>query len=77
MPLFVRHAVHASSSRTYDISIVYDKYYRTPRVYLFGYDEHRQPLTTDQIMEDISADHANKVGEKMKHSEGMIGVQLE
>lgn len=40
---------------------MYDKYYRTPRVYLFGYDEHRQPLTTDQIMEDISADHANKV----------------
>lgn len=47
-------------TRTYDISIVYDKYYRTPRVYLFGYDEHRQPLTPDQIMEDISADHANK-----------------
>lgn len=47
-------------TRTYDISIVYDKYYRTPRVYLFGYDEHRQPLTADQIMEDISADHANK-----------------
>lgn len=48
-------------TRTYDISIVYDKYYRTPRVYLFGYDEHRQPLTAEQIMEDISADHANKV----------------
>ena len=47
-------------TRTYDISITYDKYYRTPRVYLFGYDEHRQPLTPDQIMEDISADHANK-----------------
>lgn len=47
-------------TRTYDISITYDKYYRTPRVYLFGYDEHRQPLTADQIMEDISSDHANK-----------------
>lgn len=47
-------------TRTYDLSIVYDKYYRTPRVYLFGYDEHRQPLTPEQIMEDISADHANK-----------------
>jgi ubiquitin-like-conjugating enzyme ATG3 len=47
-------------TRTYDLSIVYDKWYRTPRVYLFGYDEHRQPLTPNQIMEDISADHANK-----------------
>jgi len=47
-------------TRTYDLSIVYDKYYRTPRVYLFGYDEHRQPLTPEQIMEDISADHAHK-----------------
>jgi len=27
---------------------------------LFGYDEHRQPLSTTQIMEDISHDHANK-----------------
>lgn len=25
--------------RTYDITISYDKYYRTPRVFLFGYDE--------------------------------------
>ncbi len=47
-------------TRTYDISICYDKYYRTPRVYLFGYDKYRSPLTTTQIMEDISSDHANK-----------------
>jgi len=47
-------------TRTYDLSITYDKYYQTPRVFLFGYDEHRQPLTSDQIMEDISADHVNK-----------------
>lgn len=26
-------------TRTYDISITYDKYYQTPRVFLFGYDE--------------------------------------
>lgn len=47
-------------TRTYDVSITYDKFYRTPRVWLFGYNEHRQPLTTAQIMEDISADHAGK-----------------
>jgi ubiquitin-like-conjugating enzyme ATG3 len=47
-------------TRSYDISITYDKYYRTPRVYLFGYDENRQPLNAIDIMEDISDDHANK-----------------
>ena len=26
-------------TRTYDLSISWDKYYRTPRVFLFGYDE--------------------------------------
>lgn len=39
---------------------MYDKYYQTPRVYLFGYDEHRHPLSPQKIMEDISGDHANK-----------------
>jgi ubiquitin-like-conjugating enzyme ATG3 len=47
-------------TRTYDLSITYDKYYQTPRLFLFGYDEHRQPLTSEQIMEDISHDHAHK-----------------
>ena len=28
-------------TRTYDISITYDKFYSTPRVWLFGYDEVR------------------------------------
>ncbi|KAJ2719636.1 E2-like enzyme [Coemansia sp. Benny D115] len=47
-------------TRTYDISITYDKYYQTPRVWLFGYDEQGKPLTTRQIFEDISEDHAKK-----------------
>ncbi|KAJ3089633.1 Arabinose-proton symporter (Arabinose transporter) [Quaeritorhiza haematococci] len=47
-------------TRTYDMSITYDKYYQTPRVWLFGYDEHRRPLTSVQIFEDISQDHAKK-----------------
>lgn len=29
------------ATRTYDISITYDKYYQTPKVFLFGYDEVR------------------------------------
>jgi len=47
-------------TRTYDISITYDKYYRVPRVWLRGYDENNNPLTSQQIMQDISADHAHK-----------------
>jgi len=47
-------------TRTYDMSITYDKYYQTPRVWLYGYDEYRNPLTSTQIFEDISQDHAKK-----------------
>jgi ubiquitin-like-conjugating enzyme ATG3 len=28
-------------TRTYNLSITYDKYYQTPRVWLFGFDEVR------------------------------------
>ena len=56
---------HASSTqilrtRSYDLSITYDKYYQTPRVWLSGYDENRSPLKPEQIFEDISQDHARK-----------------
>lgn len=26
-------------TRTYDLHITYDKYYQTPRLWIFGYDE--------------------------------------
>merc|ERR1719228_1884853 len=48
------------STRTYDLNITYDKYYQTPRLWPFGYDEKRKPLSVDQMYEDFSADHANK-----------------
>lgn len=47
-------------TRTYDLNVTYDKYYQTPRLWLFGYDETRKPLTMDQMYEDISQDHVNK-----------------
>ncbi|XP_076871382.1 ubiquitin-like-conjugating enzyme ATG3 isoform X1 [Brachyhypopomus gauderio] len=47
-------------TRTYDLYITYDKYYQTPRLWLFGYDEERHPLTVDQMYEDISQDHVKK-----------------
>jgi ubiquitin-like-conjugating enzyme ATG3 len=46
--------------RAYDVMITYDKYYQTPRVWLIGYDENRNPLTPQHIFQDISADHAHK-----------------
>nr|CAX76603.1 autophagy-related protein 3 [Schistosoma japonicum] len=47
-------------TRTYDLYITYDKYYQTPRLWLFGYDEQHQPLTETQMYEDFSQDHAKK-----------------
>eukprot|EP00300_Choanocystis_sp_HF-7_P027993 c33330_g1_i1.p1 GENE.c33330_g1_i1~~c33330_g1_i1.p1 ORF type:complete len:347 (+),score=81.39 c33330_g1_i1:52-1092(+) len=47
-------------TRTYDLSITYDKYYQTPRFWLVGYDEHHQPLSGEQMFQDISEDHARK-----------------
>jgi len=47
--------------RTYDLSITYDKYYQTPRVWMMGYtaDTH-QPLTGKEMMEDVISDYANR-----------------
>lgn len=59
---------HIVKTRTYDISITYDKYYQTPRVWLFGYDEHRKPLTPEHIYQDISQDHAKKTVTFEPHS---------
>lgn len=38
-------------SRRYDVSITYDNYYRTPRIWLFGYNENGSPLSTDEIFQ--------------------------
>jgi ubiquitin-like-conjugating enzyme ATG3 len=47
-------------TRTYDLSITYDQYHQTPRMWLFGYDEHRRPLKPEEVLQDISAEHVNK-----------------
>lgn len=46
--------------RKYDLSITYDFYTRTPRLWLTGYSENGLPLTPEQMFEDIAADYANK-----------------
>lgn len=51
---------HILRTRTYDISITYDKYYQTPRLWLTGYDETRYLLQPELVLEDVSQDHAHK-----------------
>uniref|UniRef100_A0A7S4N5H6 Autophagy-related protein 3 n=1 Tax=Odontella aurita TaxID=265563 RepID=A0A7S4N5H6_9STRA len=48
--------------RTYDLSITYDKYYQTPRVWMMGYDagDSSKPLTGDEMMQDVMSDYANR-----------------
>jgi hypothetical protein len=47
-------------SRKYDLSITYDNYYRTPRIWLFGYDESGSALEPSRVFEDIMSDYAHK-----------------
>ncbi|ELT92769.1 hypothetical protein CAPTEDRAFT_214370 [Capitella teleta] len=47
-------------TRTYDLNVTYEKYYQTPRLWLYGYDENRKPLTVEQMYEDTSQDHVHK-----------------
>lgn len=46
--------------RTYDLSITYDFYYQTPRLWLLGYAENGNVLSEKEIFEDIMADYAKK-----------------
>ena len=47
-------------TRTYDLSITYDKYYQTPRFWLVGYSEDRSLLQPEKSLEDVSSEHAQK-----------------
>lgn len=47
-------------TRTYDMHIVYNKYYQTPHLFLIGYDENKKILSVDEMFEDVSQDNAKK-----------------
>ncbi|KAK9808986.1 hypothetical protein WJX72_007374 [[Myrmecia] bisecta] len=51
---------HILRTRTYDLLISYDKYYQVPRFWLVGYDESRQLLRPNQVLDDVSEEHARK-----------------
>jgi len=63
-------------TRTYDVSLTYDKYYQCARVWLYGYSEARLPLTSDQVLEDISSDHALKTVTLEAHPHTSHGAGL-
>mmetsp|Transcript_29987 Transcript_29987/g.21742 ORF Transcript_29987/g.21742 Transcript_29987/m.21742 type:complete len:116 (-) Transcript_29987:232-579(-) len=49
-----------TGGRKYDLSISYDFFHQTPRLWLLGYKENGQILTQAEMFEDIMADYANK-----------------
>ena len=46
--------------RTYDISITYDKYYQTPKVWIFGYSPSGTPLTSHEMFQDVMQDYVQR-----------------
>ncbi len=56
-----------SDIRRYEVSILYDNYYRTPRVYLKGYKSSGVPLMPNEMMEDIVQDYAGKTATMETH----------
>ncbi|KAJ8614063.1 hypothetical protein CTAYLR_005829 [Chrysophaeum taylorii] len=65
-------------TRTYDLSITYDKYWQTPRMWFFGYDENAQPLSQAQVFEDIILDYARRTVtfELHPHLEGSLHASI-
>lgn len=49
-----------SGRRTYTLYIMYTPYYRTPRLYLSGYQTNGQPLPPHDMMDDIVGDYKDK-----------------
>lgn len=54
---FIQDESIINDTHYYDISITYDSYYRTPRIWFFGTDRGRIPLNTSEIFSDFSVEH--------------------
>lgn len=65
-------------TRTYDLMITYDKYYQVPRLWLVGYDESGVPLTTKQVFEDVTEEHARKTitADPFPHLSGVTAASI-
>jgi len=47
-------------TRTYDLTITYDKYYQTPRLWLSAFDEANKPLKPEAVYEDVLSEYVTK-----------------
>lgn len=60
------HTLHDTNSsprsgrRTYSLYIAYSPWYKTPRMYMSGYQPNGQPLPPHLMMEDIVGDYKDK-----------------
>ena len=52
--------VDVVKTRTYDVTVTYDFYYRVPRMWLMGYNEKGLPLTDAEMKEDVMPEYRNK-----------------
>lgn len=46
--------------RKYDLSITYDYFHQTPRMWFVGYSNDGRLLTQTELLEDVMAEYANK-----------------
>ncbi|EKX72977.1 conserved hypothetical protein [Theileria equi strain WA] len=53
--------------RSYDISITYDRYYETPRIWLFGFNQLGLPITKDEMLTDIPTEYIGKTVTAERH----------
>lgn len=59
-PAVVAPPTETGRNRSYDLSITWDKYYQTPRLWLFGYDDSGHPLQEDQVYQDVLSEYVTK-----------------
>ena len=52
--------VDVVKTRTYDVTVTYDFYYKVPRMWLMGYNEKGLPLTDEEMKEDVMPEYRNK-----------------
>lgn len=59
-PVVVEAPQDLNNERSYDLSITWDKYYQTPRLWLFGYDRVGNSLTDEQVYQDVLSEYVTK-----------------
>ncbi|CDR97561.1 -Autophagy-related protein 3 [Babesia bigemina] len=53
--------------RRYDISITYDRYYETPRIWLIGFDAFGLPLSHNEMLNDVPSVYAGRTVTVERH----------